>query len=1062
LQLGEIGADECRRAMQCAILPSAIALPVRADDRLWHDRLDMLTPAEELGLAGATLDARVRRAVNRLSDATLADVARRLTADARTSDMVYARDGTIEPVRIMLRPLLVMPDQLGYLQHVCSRIMDALRRLPDLYLADEDVRQVVHLAPEEASWLRDIWHGVGKTGNPLYGRLDAVCDFTSARWQDSLRFLEPNLSGVGGIHLGPVAESLVMRDVVPPIARHDPGLKIELPRDQRELFLQVLLDHAQAAGRAGANICLIEPKYVAEGPNEQSHLVAYFEGRRGVSFFHADPTELRLVGDEVYYEDARIDVAYRDYEIRDLLRFERETGRRLDAIRALFRQNRIVSSIGGDLDQKSCWELLTDDELAARFFSTAERQLFRRHILWTRRVAERRTTTAYGAADLPEFVRTHREELVLKPNRGYGGSGVHLGLALGQSEWDALLEAALESQDDPYHSWVVQAVTTLPVHLFPVVDETGRVHSEPFYTVVGFAATEHGLGIICRVSQKQVVNVAQRGGLAAVLIGQRPAELKTPRFAVPGAQAERELREEIARLRRLDGVIRVLEWDEETYRPIGAERDRGSQLALVEGLRHNLLGSDRLGDLIDAVAESAGTGERPPAIPAQGAAASAGERATTSGASTAIATARVHAELKRLSRLRRVALAMPERLVVAFAEARSACLAAWEHARVANDFALFAEPFAELLGLMRERAAALMQLMQGGNLYDAVLDEHEPGMRRARLDVLLREAGERLEALVPVLAERTARDAGRLPQARFPDERQAAFCRTLLAAMGFDFSRGRMDRSTHPFTVVAGEDDVRLTIRVSEDEPLRAIFATLHEGGHALYDQGFPAHLRGTLLADGPSVGLHEAQARLWENQVGRSLAFWTHYFPLLRDAYPSQLANLDVASFHRAINVVAPGTSRVAADEATYDLHILLRYELEIALLEGDLGVSDLPAAWAERSRKYLAMAPQTMREGCLQDVHWALGEFGYFPTYTIGNWYAAQIFEAYLKAVPASAGSGAELLASLRIWLAEHIYRHGAELDAEDLIRAATGESLAVDAFFRLLERRFGEAQG
>ncbi|HEU4617894.1 MAG TPA: hypothetical protein VFV10_07620, partial [Gammaproteobacteria bacterium] len=746
----------------------------------------MLTPAEELGLAGATLDARVRRAVNRLSDSTLADVARRVAADARSSDIIYERDGGIEAVRIMLRPLLVMPEQLGYLQHVCSRIMDALRRLPDLYLNDAHVRKVLHVAPDEEALFRRIWADVAHTGNPLYGRLDAVCDFTSARWQDSLRFLEPNLSGVGGIHLGPVAEGLVMRDVVPTIARHDPGLDIELPRDQRDLFLQVLLDHARAIGRQGANICLIEPKYVAEGPNEQSHLVAYYEAQRGISFFHADPTELRLVGDEVYYEDACIDVAYRDYEIRDLLALEKETGQELAAIRALFRQNRIVSSIGGDLDHKSCWELLTDDDLASRFFSTAERQLFRRHILWTRLVSARRTTTPYGDADLPEFVRTHREELVLKPNRGYGGAGVHLGLAMTQGEWEALLDDALAAQDDPYRSSVVQAVTTLPVHLFPVVDRGGRVHSEPYYAVMGFAATEHGLGIICRVSQKQVVNVAQRGGLAAVLIGQRPAELKTPRFAVPGAQAEQDLREEIGRLRRLDGVIRVLEWDEETYRPEGAERDRGAQLALLESLRHNLLGSDRLGDLVDAVAESA----------------------------SARGDERTRAELRRLARFRRAALAMPERLVVAFAEARSHCLAAWEHARATDDFGVFAEPFARLLGLMRERAEALVQLMEGGNLYDAVLDEHEPGMRRARLDVLLRETGERLEALVPGLAERTARDAGRLPKGRFADGRQAVFCRRLLPDMGFDFARGRVDRSTHPFTLGAGDDDVRLTIRV--------------------------------------------------------------------------------------------------------------------------------------------------------------------------------------------------------------------------------------------------------
>ncbi len=923
----------------------------------------------------------------------------------------------------MLRPLLVMPEQLGYLHHVCARIMDALRRLPDLYLDHAEVREILRFAPEEAAWFQRIWRNVTQTTNPLYGRLDAVCDFTSARWQDSLRFLEPNLSGVGGIHLGPVAEGLVMRDVVPTITGHDPALKIELPRDQRDLFLQVLLDHARAVGRKSANVCLIEPKYVAEGPNEQSHLVAYYETQRGITFCHADPTELRLVGEEVYYEDTCIDVAYRDYEIRDLLALERETGSELAAIRKLFEQNRMVSSIGGDLDHKSCWELLTDDTLAARFFSASERELFRRHILWTRIVAARTTATPQGPADLPEFIRSHREELVLKPNRGYGGTGVHLGSALEQGEWERLLDAALADQDDPYRAWVVQAVTALPVHLFPVVDRTGRVQSEPFYSVMGFAATDHGLGIICRVSQKQVVNVAQRGGLAAVLIGQRPAELKaSSRLSLRGEQAERALREQITRLRTLDGVLRMLEWDEETYRPIGAERDRAAQLALVESLRHRLLTADRLGDLIEAVAEQP---ERP---------------------------APLRAELDRLLRSRRSALALPERLVGAFAESRSLCLAAWEHARDADDFATFAGPFERLLGLIRERAQALSET---GDLYDGLLDEHEPGMRRARLEVLLRTTGDRLEALVPTLVERTRRHRRALAGV-FADDKQAEFCRGLLADMGFDFARGRMDRSTHPFTLVAGDNDIRLTLRVAETEPLRAIFATLHEGGHALYDQGFPEHMRGTLLAEAPSMGVHESQARLWENLVGRSRAFWETYFPKLQASFPGELAGLDAGSFHRALNVVEPGTNRIAADEVTYGLHILLRYELEIGLLESRLAVADLPGAWDELSRRYFGVAPESVRTGCLQDVHWSLGEFGYFPTYAIGNWYAAQLFESFSEtaAVP-----GAGSLGALRAWLASRVYRRGAELGAEALIEEATGAPLSTDAFFRLLERRFAE---
>jgi carboxypeptidase Taq len=277
--------------------------------------------------------------------------------------------------------------------------------------------------------------------------------------------------------------------------------------------------------------------------------------------------------------------------------------------------------------------------------------------------------------------------------------------------------------------------------------------------------------------------------------------------------------------------------------------------------------------------------------------------------------------------------------------------------------------------------------------------------------------------------------------------------------MGFDFTRGRLDRSTHPFTMMAGEDDVRLTIRSSANDPLRAIFATLHEGGHALYDQGLPSQLRGTLLADGPSMGLHESQARLWENHVGRSRAFWVHYFDKLRALFPAELAACDARTFHRELNVIAPGTNRVAADEATYNLHILVRYELELALLGGELESADLPGAWSERYKHYLGVTPESAREGPLQDVHWALGDFGYFPTYAIGNLYAAQLVEAYERSANLEDELARGDLGSLRAWLQRSIYARGAELDAEDLIEAATGSRLDAEPFFRRLERRVAE---
>ena len=733
----------------------------------------MLTPAEALGLSGAILDARVRRAVNHIPDLTLAQVARRLAEDARVNEIIYERNGVTEIVRIMLRPLLIMPEQMSYLHHVCTRVMNALSRIPELFVKDPRIRKILPLAPDEMAWFEETWSHLQQGTNPLYGRLDATCDFTSARWQDSLRFMEPNLSGVGGIHLGPLSETLVMRDVVPTLLSYDPSLTLELPRDQRDLFLQVLLDHARAIGRRGKNICLIEPKYVAEGPNEQSHLVEYYRGRRGIKLNHADPRELKLVGDEVYYEDMRVDVAYRDYEIRDLLALERDQGRPLDAIRALFRQNRMVSSIAGDLDHKSCFEVLTDEEITARTFSVAERQLFRRHVLWTRVVSERETSTPDGRDDLPEFIRAHREELVLKPNRSYGGTGVQLGASVTQAEWEQLLDRAIASQHDPYESWVVQSAATMPVHLFPVVTESGSSHDEPFYAVMGFAPTDHGLGIVCRVSQKEVVNVAQHGGLAPVLVGHKPDELRSStRTPVRPDRAQQELSALIRKLRDLDAVIRLLEWDEETYRPAGAADSRASQLARRRE-------------------RAARAARGRPARRSHGSVAARGKRG-----------ARQRAELRRLARLRRTAVALPASLVAAFAESRSHCLAAWEHARAANDFAVFAKPFALLLKLIRERAEALEL---GDDLYDALLDEHEPGMRRERLDPLLRTTGDRLRTLVPEWTERTQRHAALAPRGDFAENAQLRFCGALFADMGFDWARGRVDRSTHPFTMMAGE-----------------------------------------------------------------------------------------------------------------------------------------------------------------------------------------------------------------------------------------------------------------
>ncbi|HEX4146507.1 MAG TPA: hypothetical protein VHY91_23605 [Pirellulales bacterium] len=485
----------------------------------------VLTPAEELGLSGLSLDSRVRKAFYGLPPATIVDLWERMNTEARVQNLVYFHEGRPETIRIMLRPIGVMPDQLAYLNYVSLSIINALKRLPDMYLEDPRVRAIVPLSPVEEQWLADGWGPSHRELNPVLGRLDAVVEFTSPMWKDSLRFMEPNLCGVGGIHLGPAAEQLLASIVLPVLQAQDPGLEMEVGQDFREIFIQEVLDHLQALGRAGQNVCFVEPKYSGQGTDEQEVLAEYYRRRHGLTIVHADPAELTIEGEEVYYDGCRVDIAYRDYEVRDLAELQRTAGVNLDPVRLLFRQNRMISSLAGDFDHKSCWEVLTDHALTQKYFTAEERQVFRRHILWTRLLFDRDTTLPDGdSGSLVPFVRTHQEMLVLKPNRSYGGDRVVIGPAVDSTEWEAEVDRALA---DP-QAWVVQRVASLPVHEFPVVDDEGEVHIEPFYTVMGFAPSKYGLAIIGRASQKQVVNVAQRGGMCGILVGRPPARLVGP------------------------------------------------------------------------------------------------------------------------------------------------------------------------------------------------------------------------------------------------------------------------------------------------------------------------------------------------------------------------------------------------------------------------------------------------------------------------------------------------------------------------------------------------------
>jgi len=485
----------------------------------------ILTPAEELGLSGLSLDSRLRKVFYGMPQQTIVELRDRMHSAAKKVNLCYWRDGQAETIHLLMRPLAVMPDQLAYLHFVSLTILNALKRVPDLYLEQPEIRSVVSLTEGEEKWLRDIWTASHRENNPVLGRLDAVVEFTSPMWKDSLRFMEPNLCGVGGMHLGPACEQLLIDVVLPEVRRFDSELDMTPGQDFRELFIQEVLDHLQSIGRQGQNICFIEPKYCDQGTDEQEPLAEYYRERHGLTIMHADPAELRIVDGEVCYEGCRIDVAYRDYEVRDLIGLERDQGVDVEPLRMLFRQNRMISSMAGDFDHKSCWELLTDPKLAQKYFTAEERQIFRRHILWTRLLYDRRTSLPEGeTGDLLPFVRSHHDMLVLKPNRSYGGDRVIIGYAVEQDEWEHELDQALADSEP----WVVQRLASLPVTEFPVVDDDGRVHVEPFYTVMGFAPTKYGLGILGRASQKQVVNVAQRGGMCGVLIGRPMGRLVGP------------------------------------------------------------------------------------------------------------------------------------------------------------------------------------------------------------------------------------------------------------------------------------------------------------------------------------------------------------------------------------------------------------------------------------------------------------------------------------------------------------------------------------------------------
>src|SRR5215203_335130 len=488
------------------------------------------------------------------------------------------------------------------------------------------------------------------------------------------------------------------------------------------------------------------------------------------------------------------------------------------------------------------------------------------------------------------------------------------------------------------------------------------------------------------------------------------------------------LRDRLKTISDLSSAASLLHWDQETYMPQGGVPLRAEQLSTVSRMAHEMLVSTETGRLLDA-AEPQDPG--------------------TEG----------YALLRRARRNYDRATKLPSRLVAELSRTRSLAQPVWARAREESDWEAFAPHLESILVLVRESAE---HFGYEEHPYEALLDLYEPGTKTS----LLREMFDGLKAeLVPMIQKLpSGEDRSRPLHRTFDEEEQEAFGRKIITAFGYDWTRGRQDRVVHPFCItIGGPEDVRITTRFEKAWLSPALFATMYEAGHALYEQGVdPAYSR-TPLAGGTSMGVHESQSRLWENLVGRSLGFWGHYYPLLQESFPDALGDVDPETFYRAINEAKPSEIRVEADELTYNLHILLRFELEIELLEEDLAVAELPAAWNAKMEEYLGVTPEDETNGVLQDVHWAAGLFGYFPTYTIGNVLAGQLFEEALKAhpeIPEEMGDGE--FGTLRGWLWENIHRHGSRFDPDELIEMATGRPLKTAPYLRYLKNKFGELYG
>lgn len=472
----------------------------------------------------------------------------------------------------------------------------------------------------------------------------------------------------------------------------------------------------------------------------------------------------------------------------------------------------------------------------------------------------------------------------------------------------------------------------------------------------------------------------------------------------------------------LRSIAALLGWDQETYMPRRGGESRAEQMALLAGMMHERGTSKEMGDLISA-AEGEGLDDQ--------------QRAC----------------VREFRRDYDKQTKLPKSLVEELARTGSKAQDVWKDARKNNDFKTFEPWLSRMVDLSRQKAEAYGY---AGELYDALLDEYEPDATAREVEAVFTPLGEKLSALVQELTESGKAPDDAPTKVHAPEERQHALGVHVLKAIGFDLDAGRLDITTHPFCEGLAPGDTRLTTRYDEKYFPGALYGTMHEAGHGMYEQGLPkggthegpggAKIEsfGTPLADSISLGIHESQSRMWENMVGRSRPFWAWIYKEACDQF-AELGKYEQEEVYRAVNIVRPTFIRVEADEGTYNLHVMLRFGIERAMLSGDLSVADLPGAWNARFKELLGLDVPDDTNGCLQDVHWSFGLFGYFPTYTLGNLYAAQLWQTINKELPGLEDEFAKGdFGRLKQWLNKNVHAHGRRYGAGELCEKVTGRPL------------------